>query len=549
MKTKILIVTILIFSYCYLGRENDIFDDEYDYIVIGAGTAGSIVAGKLSDNPNNKVLLIEEDATNPNIWTTKDWYDHFLGHPDPDISRAFYTPAEPGLNYRTETLMRAVVTGGCNAHNGMVVIPGDRQLYDGIADATGESQWSWNNMASHFSELKSKFYLRHLDDNRVFLSELKQSIQSIGIPLVSDNFGGSLRGLTNIIDQSKPDPQLGQRRETTYSNYIDAVLASRSNLQVLIRNRAEKIMFCDNNNSTSSTSDRRACFIRLRDTTTNTIRTIKVGKELILSLGAYESPMLLQASGVGDPAKLSQAGITPIINSPNVGMRLLDHIYMNYAGKPLLGSIQSPPQSDWDNRNTVADGFFLFGAIDANSSTNDYTLATDIQYMWDGKIYFNCAVEMVSPQSEGEVQVKQVNGNGAAIQPLIEQNYLSARHDVDVLIAAIKECRRIQSRLVDNGILDGSKPEFSSTAGDTDQSLEQYVRNTGNGDYHPHASIRMGRADDASAPLTPRLKVRGTSNVRVIDASSFPIPIRNKINIPIAILAMQGADFITQDNN
>ncbi|EFA81792.1 hypothetical protein PPL_05787 [Heterostelium album PN500] len=523
----------------FINGDDEFYDDDYDYIVLGAGTAGSIVANKLSENKRNSVLLVEEGgfAQHPWIWDPKDWVPHFLINPEPVVSRAFFTAPEPGCNNRTMSLLRAKVTGGCNAHNGMVLVVGDKHMYNRWADQTGESEWGWNNVAAkHIPELRSKFYFRKMDENRALLPEIKSAVTAIGVPYVPDVYVGNLNGLTNRVSMSKPDNITVQRRETSYSNYIDPIAANRKNLDVLVYHRAEKIQFNGN----------RAVSVRLRDVGTGKIRNVRINKEIILSLGAFESPVLLQASGVGNPSKLLQAGITPVINSPNVGEGLLDHIYLPFTGKPVVSNIAANLTASDLYRYSITDGFLYFGTKQ-NKTEHDFILGLNFVYYGPGQVRFDCPVELVNATSVGRVQLKNVDATGAAIQPLINNNFLTTESDVQILIDGIKECRRIQDKLVQMGIVDASQPELTNL-GQDDASIEAYARSRGSGDFHPHASIRMGKWNDPTTPLDPHLKLKGTRNVRVIDASVMPSIATVNTNSPTMIIALQGSKFILQDN-
>ncbi|EFA81780.1 Glucose-methanol-choline oxidoreductase [Heterostelium album PN500] len=538
---RLYLLLSLLFLISSLRADDDVYkhnddDDEYDYIVLGAGTAGSIVANKLSENKRNSILLVEEGgfAQHPWIWDPKDWVQHFITDPEPVVSRVYMSTPEPGCNNRTMNQIRAKVTGGCNMNNGMIFVVGDKQLYNDWADQTGESEWGWDNVHSkHISEIRSKFYLRKLDDNRKLLPEIKRAVTRLGVPFIPDVYVGNLNGLTNRISMSKPDNITYQRRETSYSTYIDPVVANRKNLDVLVYHRAEKIEFNGN----------KAVSVRLRDVGTGKIRNVRINKELIISLGAYESPVLLQASGVGNPSKLKQAGIKPTIDSPYIGEGLYDHFYINFFAKPLLSTIKIA--ADDLNRHTVEDGFLYFGTKQ-NKTKHDFILGLDFKYLETGQVVFYCPVELVNAKSVGRVQVKSIDETGAAVHPLITNNYLTSPDDIQILKDGIKECRRIQDKLVQMGIVDGNKPE-SSNIGQDDASIEDYIRRTGVRDFHPYGTVKMGRKDDPTAPLDPHLKLKGTENIRVIDASVIP-SINVNTNAPTMIIALQASKFILKDN-
>eukprot|EP01132_Coremiostelium_polycephalum_P004222 gene4222-5286_t len=511
----------------------------YDYVVLGAGTAGSVVASKLSDKGSNTVLLVEEGpwALNPDIYNAVGWGGNWLGGNVKDrvVSKAFRSEPQVNMFNRTFRDLRAKVVGGCNAHNAMVVVAGTPTDFDEWANTTGENAWAYANHKVNFRDIDEKFDLTYLSKEREFLPEMKQALENLGYrfnPYIYQTGAQPGSFATRIFMWTKDgtvDPPT-YRRQTTYTQYVENQLASKPNLDVMAN---EKALYL--NYGRDSKGKQYVKGVLIQNTGTKRFTYVSAKKEIIISMGAYESPKFLQLNGIGSRKLLQKLGIQPVVDAPGVGENLKDQLYMLLKGKPLSDKYAN---RTFEERSPISDGFHIFGPT--HNNLVEYILAADIS---NG--YFTCTLENTKVKSQGYVQIRSSNPRD---DPIINERTLDEKYDLDTYMASAKECRRIQEELVKMGVLK-EFGEVTLANINTDEELAKLIRKTAAADYHACCTVRMGSDSDPLAPLDSHLRVRGIENLRVIDASIFPTSISGNPNMPIASAAMLGAKFILEEDN
>eukprot|EP01132_Coremiostelium_polycephalum_P011211 gene11211-13736_t len=511
---------------------------EYDYIVLGSGTAGSVVAGKLSDDPSYSVLMVEEGPgdTSPNIYNISNWAYNWVVNPDPKYSKTYFSVPQVYMKNRVWGDQRGVMLGGCNSHNGMVTITSSKTDFDGFADQISDPGWRYENMKKYFTDIKNNFDLTFQDDNRVLLPELRQALNENGFTFNPNMFDTGVlpNSFNNFVFMFKQtdngnQPPL-QRRQTTYTQYVSKFKDQnqKQNLDVKIYQKAIKLDY----QRCQTSGNVKVVGVTLKNVQSGELTYVKVRKEVIVSLGAYDSPKFLQLNGIGDRNLLNQFGIETVVHSPGVGQNLRQHLYTSYTGKPLsdqLSSVQIPV------RNPISDGFQIFGSL--NGSQTDYKVTCD--FGQDKKL--ECFVETTHIHSTGYVKIVSNNHQDP---PEVNENAMKEQYDRDAYTESIRTIRRIQATLVKNGVLkndiDPSIPDSKTSFDD----IFNYIQDHGAGEHHPCCTIKMGANGDDSAPLTTDLKVKGVTNLRVVDASIFPSHFTGNINTPIAASAVKAVDLI-----
>ncbi|EGG19011.1 glucose-methanol-choline oxidoreductase [Cavenderia fasciculata] len=507
---------------------------EYDYIILGAGTSGSVVANKLSANKLNRVLLVEEGKypQHPLIWEPNGWSDNWIFNYQPDYAKSFFSTPRSNTHNRSIELRRGVGLGGCGMINAMIFQVGVKEDYDlWVEHCGGDMEWDFDTSIKPLvdSELFNKaFNVRVNDKDRVFLPEMKQVLQDVGYTYGEEIDTRIGLFLDRRFAQSFDNRTGHWKRQTSYGQFVDNIIADRSNLDVYEGTKALKL---------DVEVDKKKAMVEakgvyLLDKTTHRIIYAKVRKQIVISMGAYDSPLFLQFSGIGDWESLRRAGIKPVLHSPYVGASVSDQ-YSHIPPSAFLHDV-------------AADGYVIYGPKpeDNNGSQKiKWILNPDIRPFMGGN-RFICFVELVYPQSSGSIQIENATTTSFTV-PLVDKNYLSSQQDINVIQDGLKACRMIESKLLERGYLQGDEflPGF---AVQSLEDLEKHIRATSLTDYHPHGSVRMG--SDVTSPLSPRLKLKGSKNINVIDASVIPVTPSSNTNIPSVIIALKGSSFILQED-
>jgi choline dehydrogenase len=500
----------------------------YDYIVVGSGTAGSIVARKLSDDPRNKVLLIEQgywSSLNPNIQEASKWR---LLLSDPLIELGYVSVPQAGLKNRTIAQPRAKGTGGCNSHNAMAFIIGNRKDYDerwGSIDG-----WTWNDLSPYWNFINNTFTHTQLNADEPMMSQLLKSAEELGYKYdPNPNNLDSIRGQGGVAPRIYTARKISDnyaQRVSSWNAYMEPILP-RENLDILIFTHVNKILF---------NGDLTAIGVKTYNFGNKQYVDYYSTKEVILSAGVFDTPKLLLLSGIGPCNELTDLNITCLSNVPGVGKNLQDHTSTHMWSSPLLNqNIELP--------NHVLGGWGAV-AIEENGEYYHVLTVDEINGIKAIKIF----VETFHYKSRGSVTLLD---NNPLSNPVINPNYLSNSDDEKKLLRAIKVGRSLFSTKTIRSLTEKKMKEISPGYYLTnDKELLNWAKENTSTDFHPSSTCKMGNHfnNDDMVVVDKRLRVRNTKKLRIADGSIIPTLISGNPNQITMIIGFKAADMIKEDN-
>ncbi len=528
----------------------------FDYVIIGAGSAGCVLANRLSKDARNAVCLLEAGGKDNWIWFhIPVGYLFAIGNPRADWM--FKTEAEAGLNGRILNYPRGKVLGGCSAINAMIYMRGQREDYDNWRQM-GLEGWGWDDVRPIF-----RHHLDHylgagehhgaggewrVEAPRMqwqILDSFIEAAVEAGIPRASDFNTGSNEGVSYFHVNQK-----NGRRWSAARGFLRPAL-SRPNLKVETHAHATRILF----------EGKRAIGVEILQN--SNLRRILARKEVILSAGAIASPQLLQLSGVGNGAFLREHGIDVVHHLPGVGENLQDHLQLRPIYKVSGVRTLNEEYRSLFKKGQMALEYALFrkgpltmapsqlGAF--TRSSPEYAtpnLQFHIQPLSLDKFgedphpfpAFTASVCNLRPTSRGTVRIRDGKAGEA---PFIRPNYLSTEEDQRVAVDALRLVRQIVSMPA----LQKYHPEEYKPGATlkTDEELLKGARDIGTTIFHPVGTAKMGIDSDPMAVTDARLRVRGIENLRVIDASIMPAITSGNTNSPTLMIADKGAAMILED--
>jgi choline dehydrogenase len=529
-------------------------DQGYDYIIVGAGSAGCVLANRLSADPNVRVLLLEAGARDLYPWIHIP-VGYFKTMHNPKTDWCYMTEPDPGLNGRSIQWPRGKVLGGSSSINGLLYIRGQAQDYDHWRQL-GNAGWSFEDVLPYFKRAENQergandhhgiggpLSVSNMRIRRDLCDSFINACQEVGIP-PNDDFNGPQQEGAGYF-------QLTIRngfRCSTAVGYLNPV-RHRVNLTVVTHALVHRILF----------EDRRAVGVAIA--VKGGRRETKARREVILSAGAIGSPQILQLSGVGPGVLLQRLGIPVVRDLAGVGENLQDHLQIRAVYKTKRPITMNDEVNNPIRKMLMGVEYILFrtGPMTMGASQvcvftrTDPSLETpDIQFHiqplsadkpGDGLHKFSAftsSVCQLRPESRGRIVLKSPD---PAAHPAIHPSYLSTPKDQQVAVAGMKLSRKIcAAPALAQHIAEEMIPGPTAR---TDDELLDNARNVGTTIYHPVGTCKMGT--DALAVVDARLRVHGIEGLRVVDASIMPTLTSGNTNAPAVMIGEKGSDMILED--
>lgn len=529
----------------------EILQGDYDYVIVGGGTAGCVLANRLSEDPKTRVLLLEAGGNDRYHWVQIPvGYLYCIGNPRVDWMMK--TAADPGLNGRSLVYPRGKVLGGCSSINGMIYMRGQAADYDGWRQM-GNAGWGWDDVLPYFR--KSEDHHKGETDQHGAGGEWKVTTQRLSWEILhavqegarefgylpTEDFNSGTNEGSGFFEVN----QKGGVRWNTTRAFLRPAL-KRPNLRVethaltdhlILEGKQVKGVVCRQGGA---------------------VKTVSARREVLLAAGSINSPKILELSGVGQPERLAELGIAPVHDLQGVGENLQDHLQirtvykvsntrtLNEMANSVLGRARIGLQYALSRSGPLSMAPSQFGLF----TRSDPALATpDLEYhvqplstdrLGDPLHPFpaiTMSVCNLRPESVGDCHITTRDPDP---QPHIQLNYLSAERDKQVAVAAIKQARTLMTAKA----LQPYRPEefLPGASIRSDAELLAEAGNIATTIFHPVGTCKMGT--DPMAVVAPDLRVHGLEGLRVIDASIMPKIVSGNTASPVIMIAEKAADMI-----
>jgi choline dehydrogenase len=531
---------------------------KYDYIIVGAGTAGCVLANRLTRDRNVEVLLIEAGGRDDYLWIhIPVGYLHCIGNPRTDW--LYQTEPDAGLNGRSLIYPRGKVLGGSSSINGMIYMRGQLQDYDRWAEVTGDPSWSWDRVLPMF--MKSEDYYGGSSDvhgtggewrvekqrlSWQILDAFRDAAAQTGIPKTSDFNSGNNEGCGYFdVNQKR-----GIRWNTAKAFLRPA--SKRPNLTIMTGCHVERLLIDNGEQGKVCTG--------VQFTGGGTAFTAEATREVLLTAGAIGSPHILQLSGIGPAAALHDLGIKVVHDAPGVGENLQDHLQLRMIFKVSKAKTLNTSAATWFGKMKIGLEYALMQSgpmsmapsqLGAFARSDPGQATPNLQYhvqplsleKFGEPLHafpaFTASVCNLRPTSRGHVRIASGDSYAA---PRITPNYLSTPEDRKTAAAALTLTRSIVAapalamyapQEYKPGIHYRSEDELAQAAGLIGTTI-----------FHPVGTCKMGKEGDAMAVVDHELRVKGVRGLRVVDASIMPFITSGNTNSPTLMIAEKAAQLI-----
>jgi choline dehydrogenase len=530
-----------------------VMEEEFDYIVVGAGSAGCVLANRLSAKPGNRVLLLEAGGRDSYPWIHIP-VGFFKTMLNPKTDWCYYTEPDPGLNGRSIPWPRGKVLGGSSSINGLVYIRGQSNDYDQWRQL-GNAGWSWDDVLPYFMKAEDQergaseahgaggpLGVSDIGFTRGFSDAFIDAAEETGIPRTDDFNNGDQEGAGYFQLTTR-----NGRRCSAAVGYLRPI-KNRNNLTITTRALVRRIVF----------EGKRAVGVEYE--VDGQTRVSRAKGEIVLSSGTIGSPQILQLSGVGPGAVLGEFGVPVVHESSGVGENLQDHLQTRAIYKTNQPSLNDEVNSLF-RKALIGLEYALFrkgpltlaaGHVGIFAKTRQDLETPDIQFHLiplstkgpgEGLHEFSAftsSVCQLRPESRGKIVIKSPNPTD---YPAIHPNYLSTVTDQQTMVAAMKLSRKIMATPTMKALI---TEEFLPGQGvQSDEDLLQHLRDYAGTIYHPVGTCKMG--SDTLAVVDERLRVHGVEGLRVADASIMPTLVSGNTNAPAIMIGEKAADMMLED--
>ncbi|RXW19040.1 hypothetical protein EST38_g6809 [Candolleomyces aberdarensis] len=570
-------------------RQTTTTTDQFDYVVVGGGAGGAVIANRLTENRSVSVLLIEAGPDNegrlegqvPYI------YQRLFGS---NWDWNYTTTPQPGLNNRVSPYFRGHVLGGSTSINGMTYTRGPASNWNRIANYIGDQSWSWNNLQSYFRKNEAFIPPTGSGTGNRFDPAVHGTSGPIGVSLNSVNqwiidptlTAAEQTGIFPYNRDGNSGSPLGiswqqfairnGARSSAATGYLNQQVRARSNLRISLSSRATRLI------AQNGTSPLRFTTVEYQNAAGATVRAV-ARREIIVSAGVIDTPVLLMRSGLGDAAELTAAGITPLVNISAIGKNFIDHV-----GTPAAWSVNTTLTDDEIDRNSTLFNQLLaewnqsktgrltttslshieFSRLPNNASifqtvtdptggaadtphyeqilANKWTMLSPrpASGNWVGMTHF-----VLSPVSTGTVKLNPANAQGP---PLLDSGSLSHPFDIFVLRSAIRSTAAYMNAPAWRQF--NAAPAFDASILNNDAALDNFIRSNSFAGAHGVATAKMGPRNSpaGSDVVGPDFRVKGVQGLRIVDASVIPFSPSGHSMVPTYVFAEKAADIIKSGN-
>ena len=527
----------------------------FDYVIVGGGSAGCVLASRLSEDPSIKVCLLEAGPADTNPFIHMPMGILWMMH-SKVLNWNFRTASEPQLNNRKLFWPRGRTLGGCSSSNAMLYTRGHASDYDAWANL-GNAGWSYKDVLPYFKRAEnheagpSKYHgvggplnVAQQRNPNVLTSTFIQAGIQCGIPH-NDDFNGAEQEGVGLYEVT----QKNGRRWSTAAGYL-RMASGRANLTVITEAHARRVLF------------EGSAAIGIEYQRKDQIEEVFAAREVILSAGAIQSPQLLMLSGVGNAPELKAKDIALVKHLPGVGKNLQDHLDVLVVNKCTQSvsagfTLKNFLRGAWEIFRYYTAGKGLLTMVGAEgggfAKTSPQERVPDVQFHFNPLRLSNHGLDLafllgdgyslhvcdLRPKSRGEITLAS---NDPMDKAHINANYLSAPQDMERMVKAVKLARKILAAPAFNPYRgEEMRPSLQCQS---DEEIRQFIRERAETIYHPVGTCKMG--NDFMAVVDDELRVHGLKNLRVVDASIMPLLVAGNTNAPTVMIAEKASEMIKQ---